>query len=202
MYLNIRQKKITIINKFPYIFLKIFETRRIIDLIFDKNHYILLKKLHVFIGKHDSQYVCRHCLNSYTIQSELITHKILCGNKNKSVYIPCKESHIKWNNYYQKMPIHSLIIADFEARKEPIYNENKQHCNTTDITKQIPCCNGFYIINTITNLPIYSGYYKSSFGKNNVEWFSNKINNKEIQMREFFKQNLQPKITIKSEKKI
>ena len=113
--MNIRQKKITIINKFPYTFLKNFETRRIIDLIFDNNHYILLKKLHVFIGKHDSQYVCCNCLNSYTIQSELITDKILCGKKNKSVYIPCKESHIEWNKYYQKMPLHSLIIADFEA---------------------------------------------------------------------------------------
>ena len=90
------------------------ENRRIIDLIFYKNHYILLKKLHVFIGKHDNHYVCRNCLNSYSIQTELTTHKILCGNKAKSVYIPFKETHVKWNKYYQKMPIFSMIIADLK----------------------------------------------------------------------------------------
>ena len=165
---------------------KNIENRRIIDLIFYKNHYILLKKLHVFIGKHDNCYVCRNCLSSYTIQSELVTHKFLCGNKNKSVYIPCKETHVKWNKFYQKMPKYSMIIADFEARNEPIYDQNKQGCKTIDICKQIPCCNGFYIINKLNDLPIYSGYYKSPFGQNNVEWFLIKINNIEFQMREFF----------------
>ena len=56
------------------------ENRRIIDLILYKNHYILLKKLHVLIGKQDRRYVCRNCLNSYTNQSELTTHKRLCGS--------------------------------------------------------------------------------------------------------------------------
>ena len=175
------------------------ENRRIIDLILYKNHYILLKKLHVFIGKHDNHYVCRNCLNSYSIQSELTTHKILCGNKAKSVYIPCKETHVKWNKYYQKMPIYSMIIADFEARNEPIANQKTQHNKTIDICKQIPCCNGFYIINKINDLPIEIGYYKSPFGQNNVKWFLNKIDNIEFQMCEFFKQNLKPKI-IKSDK--
>ena len=73
------------------------ENRRIIDLISYKNHFILLKKLHVFIGKHDNSYVCRKCLSSYTVQSELSTHKKLCGNKNKSVCIPTKETHVKWD---------------------------------------------------------------------------------------------------------
>ena len=177
----------------PLYISKNIENRRIIDLILYKNHYILLKKLHVFIGKHDNCYVWRNCLNSYTIQSELKTHKILCGNKNKSVYIPCKGTHVKWNKYYQKMPIYSMIIADFEARDEPIYNENNQLCNTLDIYKQIPCCSGFYIINKSNDLPIYSGYYKSPFGRNNVRWFLNKINNIEFQMRDFFKQNIKPK---------
>ena len=44
------------------------------------------------------------------------------------------------------------------------------------------------------------GYYKSPFGHNNVKWLLNKINNIEFQMREFFKQNLKPKITIISDK--
>ena len=184
----------------PLYISKNIENRRIVDLILYKNHYILLKKLHVFIGKHDNIYVCRNCLSSYSVQSELITHKKLCGNKKKSVYIPSKETHIKWNKYYQKMPIYSTIIADFEARNEPIINQDNDTSKTIDICKQIPCCNGFYIINKINDLPIKMDYYKSTFGANNVKWFLNKINNIEFQMSEFFKQNLKPKITIKSEK--
>ena len=114
--------------------------------------------MHVFIGKNDNQDVCRNCLSSYSVQSELSTHKKLCGNKNKSVYIPSKETHIKWNKYYQKMPIYSIIIADFEARNEPIINQDNVICKTSDICKQIPCCNGFYVINKKINLPIKMDY--------------------------------------------
>ena len=184
----------------PLYISKNIENRRIIDLILYKNHYILLKKLHVFIGKHDNIYVCRNCLSSYSVQSELTIHKKLCGNKNKSVYIPSKESHVKWNKYYQKMPIYSIIIADFEARNEPINNQDNDTSKTIDVCKQIPSCNGFYVINKINNLAIKMDYYKSSFGENNVKWFLNKISNIEFQMGEFFKQNLKPKITTKSEK--
>ena len=183
----------------PLYISKNIENRRIIDLILYKNHYILLKKLHVFIGKHDNCYDCRNCLSSYSVQSELITHKILCGNKNKSVYIPSKETHVKWNKYYQKMPIYSIIIADFEARNEPIINQDNVISKTIDVCKQIPSCNGLYVINKIKDLPIEMDYYKSPFGENNVKWFLNKINNIEFHMCEFFKQNQKPKITIKSE---
>ena len=184
----------------PLCISKNIENRRIIDLILYKNHYKLLKKLHVFIGKYDNTFFCRNCLNSYSVQSKLITHKRLCCNNNKSVYIPSKESHVKWNKYYQKMPIYSIIIADFEARNEPIINQDNAVSKTIDVCKQIPCCNGFYVINKINDLPIKMDYYKSTFGENNVKWFLNKIYNIEFQMSEFFKQNLKPKITTKSEK--
>ena len=159
----------------PLYISKNIENRRIVDLILYKNHYILLKKLHVFIGKHDNIYVCRNCLSSYSVQSELITHKKSCGNKNKSVYIPSKETHVKWNKYYQKMPIYSIIFADFEARNEPIINQDNVVSKTIDVCKQIRCCNGFYVINKINDLPIKMDYYKSIFGENNVKWFLNKV---------------------------
>ena len=184
----------------PLYISKNIENRRIINLILYKNHNILLKKLHVFIDKHDNIYVCPNCLSSYTVQSKLITHKRLCCNKNKSNYIPCKETHVRWNKYYQKMQIYSIIIADFEARNEPIINQDNVVSKTIDVCQQIPTCNGFYVINKINNLPIEMDYYKSTFGENNIKWFLNKINNIEFQMSEFFKQNLKPKITIKSEK--
>ena len=54
--------------------------------------------------KEDRRFVCRSCLNSYTNQTELTTHKRLCGNNDKSVYLPCKGTHVKWDKYYQKSP--------------------------------------------------------------------------------------------------
>ena len=98
------------------------------------------------------------------------------------------------------MPIYSITIADFEARNELNINQDNVVSKTIDVCQQIPTCNGFYFINKISNLPIEMDYYKSTFGENNVKWFLNKINNIEFQMSEFFKQNLKPKITIKSEK--
>ena len=32
---------------------------RIIDLLLNKNHYVLIKKLNVFLGNHKCKYVCR-----------------------------------------------------------------------------------------------------------------------------------------------
>ena len=66
------------------------------------------------------------------------------------------------------MPIYSIFFADFEARIEPMFDQDKTQCKTPDVCKQIPCCNGFYIINKLNDLPIEIGYYKSSFGKNNI----------------------------------
>ena len=184
----------------PLYISKNVENRRIIDLILYKNHYILLKKLNVFIGKHDNIYICRNCLNSYTVETELNTHKKLCGNKNKSVYIPSKQTHVKWDKYYQKMPIYSIIIADFEARNEPIMNQDNATSKTIDVCKQIPICNGLFVINSINDMPIKMDYYESTFGDNNIKWFLNRINSIEYRMSEFFKQNLKPKITNKTEK--
>ena len=98
------------------------------------------------------------------------------------------------------MPIYSIIIADFEARHEPIVNQDNVTSKTIDVCKQIPSCNGFYVTNKINDLPIKLDYYKSSFGENNVKLFLNKVYNIKFQMSDFFKQNLKPKITIKSDK--
>ena len=47
----------------------------VIDLLICKNHYALIKKLHVFLGDHNKSFVCRGCLNSYTCENALINHK-------------------------------------------------------------------------------------------------------------------------------
>ena len=50
------------------------ESDNVIDLLIYKNHYALIKKLHVFLGDHNKIFVCRRCLNSYTCENALINH--------------------------------------------------------------------------------------------------------------------------------
>ena len=68
------------------------ESDKVIDLLIYENHYVLSKKLNVFIGKHDCKYVCRKCLNSYTTHSMLIKHKKLCKENQQLKISP--NSHI------------------------------------------------------------------------------------------------------------
>ena len=48
---------------------------RVIDLAIYKNHYVLIKKLDVFLGDHNKRFICRRCLSSYTSENMLIKHK-------------------------------------------------------------------------------------------------------------------------------
>ena len=47
---------------------------RVIDLAIYKNHYILIKKLDVFLGDHNKKFICRRCLSSYTSENMLMKH--------------------------------------------------------------------------------------------------------------------------------
>ena len=51
------------------------ESHKVIDLLFFKNSYALIKKLHVFLGDHNKSFVCRRCFNSYTCENALKKHK-------------------------------------------------------------------------------------------------------------------------------
>ena len=68
-------------NKYKLIPIEIskYESDKVIGFLIYKNHYVFIKKLNVFIGKHDCKYICRKCLISYTTHSMLIKHKKLCG---------------------------------------------------------------------------------------------------------------------------
>ena len=48
---------------------------RVFDVAMYKNHYILIKKLDVFLGDHNKKFVCRQCLSSYTSENMLLKRK-------------------------------------------------------------------------------------------------------------------------------
>ena len=42
---------------------------RVVDLAIYKKHYILIKKIDVFLGDHNKKLICRRCLSSYTSEN-------------------------------------------------------------------------------------------------------------------------------------
>ena len=171
-------------NKYKLIPIEISknESDKVIDLLIYKNHYVLIEKLNVFIGKHDCKYVCRKCLNSYTTNSMLVKHKKLC--KENQQLKTSTNSHIYWNKYYQKNKLYFRIYADFEAdiKKENIKIGDK----TTNIYKQEPVCNGYRMVSELEDV-LKSGYHKSPLGHENVNWFVDEIVKLENQMNFWFK---------------
>ena len=81
------------------------ESDKVIDLLIYKNHYALIKKLHVFLGDHNKSFVCRRCLNSYTCENALINHKEKCGDDNICTIRTSNESHLYWKKHFHKNPL-------------------------------------------------------------------------------------------------
>ena len=76
------------------------ESDKIIDLLIFKNHYALIKKLHVFLGDRNKNFVCRLCLNSYTNENALINHKEKFGEGNICTIRTSNESHLYWKKLF------------------------------------------------------------------------------------------------------
>ena len=115
------------------------DSDKVIDLLIYKNHYALIKKIHVFLGDHHKNFICRRCLISYTCENALINHKEKCRD-NICTIRTSNESHLYWKKHFHKNPLYFRIYADFAADNE---KDNSQIGNkTTNIYKQIPVLNG------------------------------------------------------------
>ena len=160
------------------------ETDRVIDLIIYKNHYVLIKKVNIFLGDHNKNCICRRCLNSYTSENMLMLQKPKCENTDITTNRTSNESHIYRKKHFHKNPLYFGKYADFEADKEK-HNSNIGH-KTTNIYKQSPVLNGYHIESKLEHV-LTSGYHKSFLGYDNVDWFVNEIIKLENKMTFFFK---------------
>ena len=105
------------------------------DLIIYKNHYALIKKLHVFLGYHNKSFVCRRCLSSYTCEHPLKNQKEICGDDNICTIRTSNESHLFWKKLFHENPLYFRIYADFEADNEK--DNSKIGNKTTTFTDKI-----------------------------------------------------------------
>ena len=164
------------------------ESDKVIDLLIYKNHYALIKKLHVFLGDHHKSFVCRWCLNSYTSENALTNHKEKCEDDNICTIRTSNESHLYWKKHFHKNPLYFRIFADFEADNEK--DNSKIGNKTTNIYKQNPVLNGYYILSELNDV-LESGYYESPLGYDNVDWFVQEIIKLENKMAFYFKETKQ-----------
>ena len=160
------------------------DSDRVIDLAIYKNHYVLIKKLDVFLGDHNKKFICRRCLSSYTSENMLIKHNQKSGDYNITTIKTSNESHLHWKNHFHKNPLYFRIYADFEADNE---KDNSIVGNKTiNIYKQNPILNGYHIVSELEDV-LKSDCYKSPLGYNNVDWFADEVIKLENKMAFYFK---------------
>ena len=160
------------------------ESDKVIDLLIYKSHYAVIKKLHEFLGNYNKSYVCRRCLNCYTCENALSNHKEKCRKYNKCTIRTSNETHLYWKKHFHKNPLSFRIYANFEANNEK--DNSKIGSKTTNIYKQNPVLNGYYIISELGDV-LESGYYESPLGYDNVYWFVKEVIKLENKMTFYFK---------------
>ena len=160
------------------------ESDKVIDLLTYKNHYALIKKLHVFLGNHNKSFVCRGCLNSYTNENALLKHKENYEDDNICTIRTSNESHLHWKKHFHRNPLYFRIIADFEADNE--IDGSIIGNKASNIHKQNPVLNGYSIISELEDV-LESGYYESPLGYDNVDRFVNEVIKIENKMNFYFK---------------
>ena len=157
---------------------------RTFELAIYKNHYVLIKKLDVFLGDQNKKFISRQGLISYTSENMLIKHKQKCGDDNITTIKTSNESHLSWKKHFHKNPLYVRIYADFEADNE---KDNSSICNkTNNIYKQNPILNGYRIVSELEDV-LQSCYLKSLLGYNNVDWFVDEVIKLENKMTFYFK---------------
>ena len=111
-------------------------------------------------------------------------HKQKCGDDNILTIRTSPESHIQWKKHFHKNPLCFRIYSDFEADNEK--DNSSIGKKTTNIYKQIPVCNGYRIVSELEAV-LKSGYYKSTLGYENVNWFVDETIKLENKMAFYFK---------------
>ena len=123
-------------------------------------------------------------MSSYTSENMLKLHKPKCENNDITTIRTSSESHLHWKKYFHKNRLYFRIYADFEADNEK--NNSNIGNKTTNIYKQNPVLNDYYIKSEL-EVVSKSGYYKSPFGHDNIDWFVNEVIKLENKMAFYFK---------------
>ena len=76
------------------------DSDRVVHPLIYKNHYVLNKKLNVFLGFHNKNLICGRCLNSYTSENMLMLLERKCGDDIIATIRTSSGSHIYWKKQF------------------------------------------------------------------------------------------------------
>ena len=95
----------------------------------EKQHYSLIKNFSRLVRSHITKdttrklHICKKCLTHYTKEDLLEKHLLNCGkNETVAVKMPTKNTILKFQNHFKKLPIPFAIYADFECFTLPIHS--------------------------------------------------------------------------------
>ena len=80
-----------------------------------KNHYVLIKKLHVFSGEQNSKFVCRRCLSSYSSQNVFMKHNHRCNQQKITSNKTSNETHRYWKKNFHRNPLYFRTIYFYQT---------------------------------------------------------------------------------------
>ena len=112
----------------------------------EKWHYLAVKKLSVLFrgitSKHEGDFYCLNCFQSYTTENKLKKHKKVCENHD-CCYIELPEEYnkiLKYNEGEKSMKSPFIAHADLECllEKTSTCHNNPEKSSTTKINKHTP----------------------------------------------------------------
>ena len=106
-----------------------------------KWHYLAVKRLSALFrgitSKHDGNFYCLSCFNSYTAENKLKKHKNVCGNHDYCyVEMPEEDNKIlKYDHGEKSMKVPFIIYADLESLPEKMNSchNNPEKSSTTKL---------------------------------------------------------------------
>ena len=133
------------------------EGREVVNLLLisdeEKRHYCLIKSMSRLLSSQSSTdehvlHYCPRCLNHFTTQEKLATHKEYCSaHEAVKIEMPGEGTTLSFKNYNRSMRVPFIVYADFESFIKPIdtCGPNPENSYTKQYQKHTPSSFCYYI---------------------------------------------------------
>ena len=133
------------------------EGREVVNLLLisdeEKRHYCLIKSMSRLLSSQSSTdehvlHYCPRCLNHFTTQEKLATHKEYCSTHEAlKTEMPGEGTTLSFKNYNRSMRVPFIVYADFESFIKPIdtCGPNPENSYTKQYQKHTPSSFCYYI---------------------------------------------------------
>ena len=119
----------------------------------EKQHYCLIKSMSRLLSSQSSTdehalHYCPRCLNHFTTQEKLATHKEYCSaHEAVKIEMPGEGTTLSFKNYNRSMRVPFIVYADFESFIKPIdtCEPNPKNSYTKQYQKHTPSSFSYYI---------------------------------------------------------